>query len=375
MKIAGIMTGTSLDGIDIVISDFSGNVSSGFQKNLLAYRTYPFKNSTLKAIQKILNEDFYAFEISQLNFVLAKLFYKHLLELCDENSISISDLEAVGVHGQTIWHQPFAKRFAGEITGSSLQIFSGTAFNAISGIKTIYDFRSGDIALGGQGAPLVPIYDYYFLKRKDIDVTTLNIGGIANLTYLPKNCTKQKVVAFDSGPGNVLLDMAVNKYYGLRYDENGNIAESGEIISDLMHKLLQIDYIYLRPPKSTGREMFNPILLDNILSKDYKPQDVVSTFTEFTAFSITENIRRFTSCDSEIIVTGGGAKNKNLIRRIKDNLNNAKIKLGDDVGINEDSKEAECFAFLAYLNINRIPANLPAVTGASREIILGSVAG
>lgn len=375
MIIAGIMTGTSLDGIDIAISEFSGDDKYGFNKKLLAFKTYPFKNSTLKVIQKILNEDFYAFEISQLNFVLAKIFYKHLLELCDANKISLSEINAVGVHGQTIWHQPFPKRFAGEITSSSLQIFSGTAFNAISGIKTIYDFRSGDIALGGQGAPLVPIYDYYFFKSIDKDVTTLNIGGIANLTYLPKNCTKSEVIAFDSGPGNVLLDMAMNKFYGKSYDEDGAIAQSGEVIADLMHKLLQIDYIYREPPKSTGREMFNPIFLDNIISKDYRPEDVLSTLTEFTAFSIAENIRRFTSCESEIIVTGGGSKNKELIKRINNNLRSTNLTLGMDVGINEDSKEAECFAFLAYLNINKIPANLPAVTGASREIILGSAAG
>lgn len=375
MFVAGIMTGTSLDGIDIAILDISGDIENGFRKELIAFRTFQFKENTRTAIMKILNEDFFAFEISQLNFVLAKQFHKYLQELCLDSNFEYDNIEAVGVHGQTIWHQPFPKRFAGEITSSTLQIFSGSAFNAISGKKIIYDFRSADIALGGQGAPLVPIFDYYFHSNSNKNTIMLNIGGIANITYIPKNSNKSELIAFDTGPGNVLIDLAMQKLFKKNYDNNGEIARSGNINSDLMHKLTNIDYIQREPPKSTGREMFNPILLNNILSKDYIDNDVICTLTEFTAKSIADNIIIYTNPDSDIIVTGGGAGNRFLIERLENYLPISKISNGIEVGINTDSKEAECFAFLAYLNIKKIPANIPSVTGASREIILGVSAG
>ena len=380
MRIAGIMTGTSLDGIDIAISDFTGDENTPFEEKLIAYKTFPFTEELRNTLNNIMSGKFTAYEFSQLNFILAKAYDNAIKELCRSSMIDHDSIEAIGMHGQTLWHQPKAKNYAGESIASTLQAGSGTALSAFSRKTVVYDFRAADIALGGQGAPLVPIYDYYFLRNEKRDTIAMNIGGIANITFLPKGnnsveLDKNAVRAFDTGPGNVLIDIAANELFNQKYDDKGALARIGNVIPELLEKLLDIDFIHKNPPKSTGREEFNAALLGNIFNSDYSTYDILNTLTEFTAQSIALNIRKFASENSEIIITGGGAMNDFLMERIKNALPRAEIANAADKGINADAKEAQCFAFLAYLHLKKIPGNLPSVTGASREIILGASAG
>ena len=231
--------------------------------------------------------------------------------------------------------------------------------------------RHCDAALGGQGAPLVPIFDYYFLRDEKKDIVALNIGGIANITIIPKNCSSQNLIGFDTGPGNMLIDIAVSKYFNKKFDENGEIAKSGQLIEKLYKDLLRIDFIYQVPPKSTGREFFNYQLLNSMVNEDYLPNDVIRTITQFSAFSIAHNIKKYAPINSMIVVSGGGRMNSYLIDLLNTELIDYDLMKIDELNINGDAKEAICFAFLGYLYKMHLHGNINSISGATKEIILG----
>lgn len=239
------------------------------------------------------------------------------------------------------------------------------------------DLRAADVALGGQGAPLAPMFDYVFLSQSDKYVVALNIGGISNITLLPPNATEDQVIAFDTGPGNILSDLAMKKFYGKRFDSNGNAARAGQLLPKLMMTLQAEPYIIAPPPKSTGRELFTPEYLDRALLYNYHEfqpaEDAVRTIAEFTGWSIAENIRRFGDPNCHIVAAGGGTHNPVIIETLLRELPTATYTTTEALGIPADAKEAMFFGYYAYRTFAGLHSNMPSVTGASKRALLGSI--
>ncbi len=367
--VCGLMTGTSLDGIDVAFCKFS-NSEKKHSFELICFNTYPFSEETKNILKEIISKNRFIDDISFIHFALSKLYADAIIDLCKKNSIELKDIDAIGMHGQTVWHQPHQLEFENLKISSTFQLGSGSSLAKLLNIPVVFDFRSADIALGGQGAPLVPIFDYNFLKSSKENLVCLNIGGISNITFLPKNCTESNVIAFDTGPGNVWIDLIAKEYFNLNYDKDGDLARQGIINSSLLNKLQSIDFIKQKPPKTTGRELFNMQTLFDLISDEPK-NDLITTITYFCAWSIAKNISLFINQVEKIIISGGGAKNKFLIELLMNELPGIIFKTSDELGINSDAKEAICFAYLAYRTLAGLPGNIMSVTGASKETILG----
>lgn len=376
--VAGLMSGTSLDGVDAALVKFRKLDNGDFAFELIDHEVFPFDKDFRDSLFYLINQPISIGEISYFHHALTVYYSNAINELCDRNNIKSEDLDAVGTHGQTVWHEPIPKKRHTINVPSTFQIGSITALSAQLKTVVVGDFRSADIALGGQGAPLVPIFDMSFLSQKDRETIALNIGGIANIAYLPKDFDENKILAFDTGPGNALIDLAVQRFFNKEFDDNGDIAQSGKILERLMTALKKIAYISAAPPKSTGRELFNPSLLDSYLimtdSINAEPNDIIRTLTEFTAWSIAKNIKNFANPESLIIVSGGGAHNKYLLKSLQERLPKSELTSSDKFGAPIDAKEAICFAYLAYRTLGDLHGNLPSVTGASSKIVLGSIA-
>lgn len=371
------MTGTSLDGIDCALVKFYVDNYREIKFDLIDYNFTEYNDEVKQLISKIIEEPIPVSLLSDFNVLLSHIYADSINSFLDKVQIPLDKLNAIGIHGQTIWHSPNAKNFFGYRIASTYQIASISTLAALLGVPVIGDFRSNDIALGGQGAPLVPIFDYSFLASKEYDVIALNIGGIANITYLPRGCSKNDVIAFDTGVGNIYIDLAANDLFGKSYDKEGLLASQGKLIDELFDKLKNLPFTYEKPPKSTGREYFSKDLynkLINDLINKYPAYDIIHTFTYFTAWSIAYNIKEFSNPTSKIIVSGGGALNNCLMSMLKEFLPDAIIITSEDIGIPIEAKEAICFAYLACLRMLSLPANLPSVTGASRESVLGVLA-
>ncbi|TAL66799.1 MAG: anhydro-N-acetylmuramic acid kinase [Bacteroidetes bacterium] len=373
----GIMTGTSVDAVDVAIALFSSN-NYKHEFDIIATGNYDIPEEIRNLILKIFHEPVTISEVSQLNFALSRLYADSVINLCKESGFDIGKLDAVGIHGQTLWHEPEARYISDYKISSTYQAGSISALSIILNKIVVGDFRSADIANGGQGAPLVPIFDYEFLRDTNENRVALNIGGIANVTLLPANCKKTEVTAFDTGSGNVFIDMSVQKFFNLKYDKSGEIARTGNLIPELMNTLKSIPFITKKPPKSTGRELFSKDyfirLLEEFGTENTKKQDFVRTFTEFTAWSIAENVRLFSINTNRIISSGGGTENTFLMEQLKKVLPEIQIDKSDKYGIPSDYKEALCFAYLAYLALGGLSGNIPSVTGASKETVLGVIA-
>lgn len=368
----GIMTGTSLDGIDIAVCEYKKKEGSISQR-LVAYDEFDLPIKLKDKIKDIISNDISISEISQLNFALSHIYTEKLNILLSQENIDKSELACIGIHGQTVWHQPNSLDFAGQNISSTLQLASPTVLSAEFICPVVSDFRSADIALGGQGAPLVPIFDYEYLRDNSHNVVAINIGGMSNMTILKKNTSKNEVIAFDTGPGNVLIDIVAEKLFGKPYDKNGDYAREGKIITALFDKLKSISFVTEQPPKSTGRELFNISLIQEELNKSYSKYDIIHTLTIFTAYAISKNIKLFYPDCQKIILSGGGAKNSFLLSKIKEFTKIDNIILTDEIGIPSDAKEAMCFAYLAFRTMNHLPSNIISVTGAKKECVLGSI--
>lgn len=377
LTIAGIMSGTSVDGIDVAICEFE-TIDGNFNYTLLAASTIPFTGILRTKILNLFYSEITIEKVAEINVMLSQEYSNAVDTLCDKFFIDKSAIDLISIHGQTVWHRgnkDISKDYNNPIT---LQLGSLPYLAILANKPVVGNFREADCALQGQGAPLIPIFDYHFLKNKLKHTTALNIGGMSNLTFLPTNSLKNDVIAFDTGPGNVWIDYAMNVLYGRDYDANGEVAESGSLIPELFQELKSIKYIYQKPPKSTGRELFTSAFAEELIHKYLDvgclKNDIISTFSTFTAFSIAENIRLFGSIITRIIVSGGGAKNSFIIKKLKEFIPTSEVIISDDINISSDYKEAICFAFLGYLNILNLPGNMPSVTGASREAVLGLVA-
>lgn len=371
MVICGVMTGTSLDGIDVAICEF--NLIQNKIKFELFWNGHYFFSNQLRnlLLETVSNQHIDLKTLSQLNIAYTNEIAIAIVDA--KKKSETNEIDAVGFHGQTLWHNPEKEKFSGQDIASTFQLGSGAHLATILNTKVVFDFRTADIALGGQGAPLVPFFDYNFLKSDAEDVIALNIGGISNITFLPKNCSADEVIAFDCGPGNCLIDICAQKLFGVDFDENGHLASQGEIVPEIFDELISIKYIKQKPPKSTGKELFNVNLIEQYFW-NYSKHDIMRTVTEFTAYAIAENIKLYANPFSKIIVSGGGANNNFLISTLRKRLNCPAIIPIDDIGIPSSAKEAIAFAFLAYCKLLGIESNLPSVTGASKAISLGVVA-
>ncbi len=368
MLAIGLMSGTSLDGIDGAIVE----IKPDFSCNFIEGHSINYSAQMQAKIKKLFSYRISPKFLCEMNFLIGEYFAKCAMELINKTKLN-PDL--IGSHGITLYHNPLNKNFENFSLKSTLQIGEGAVIAERTGITTICDFRVQDIAAGGEGAPLVPFADKILFGNSSINRAILNLGGIANVTVLSTNCD---IFAFDTGPANMLIDGAMRKLFNKNFDKNGKIAKLGKINNNLLQKLMQNKYLYISPPKSTGREIFGEKYLEKILSTtNDTPENIIATLTMFTAKSIKQAFTDFIypkSTIKEIILGGGGAYNKTL----KENLSKefepeTKIKTHEDYGISNKYKEAIAFALLAYCTFHNIPNNIKTATGAVKEVILGKI--
>ncbi len=360
MYYIGIMSGTSLDGVDAVLADFSGASFSLLHASYVPYES--FLKAELLALDRGGENELHRAAI--LSNRLSRLYAGAVEHLLDEAGIRPEEVRAIGCHGQTIRHCPQPENMY------SIQLINGALLAELTDITVVTDFRSRDIAAGGQGAPLVPAFHREIFSHREIHRLIINIGGIANITSLPAT---GDVSGFDCGPGNMLMDAWCLKHTGTAYDRNGVWAGSGKVITRLLENLLKFPYFLAPPPKSTGREMFGIDWLEGYLTGTEAAQDVQSTLLELTVETIASSIRVHYPTACEIYLCGGGARNHTLVTRLQQGMPDRKIRRTDVLGIDVDWVEACAFAWLAHQAIERIPGNLPAVTGAHGRKILGAI--
>lgn len=376
--VIGLMSGTSADGIDAALVSINGS-GEKTKFNLISFKTYSYPKKLKEAILNNSNPGTGSVDIiSTLNFAIAYYFSEAAKKVVRSAKLKMEEVDLIGSHGQTIHHIPNGKKLAGKNFSSTLQIGDPAVIAKLTGVATVGDFRTGDVALGGQGAPLVPYFDWIVFKSKTKNRALLNIGGISNITLLPKNCKVKNVSAFDTGPGNMIIDALMKKFFNKPFDLNGETANKGVIILPLFKELIKHPYFKKSLPKSTGREEFGKKFVDKILrlSKGYSKVDIIATVSELTAFSIFSQYKMFAQklCPiDELIVSGGGAKNLFIMEGLEHYFRKVKLKKSDLVGINSDAKEAVCFAVLANETISGNPSNIPNVTGAKKQTILGKI--
>jgi anhydro-N-acetylmuramic acid kinase len=374
----GIMSGTSADGIDVALVRFSGHSAK-----LENFAAFPFSRRVHDAILQMgEGRPVTAGEISQLNFLLGEEFAAAALAACRKLRVSASRIAVIGSHGQTVFHQGAKAQFYGKAIASTLQIGEPSVIAARTGITTVGDFRPADVAAGGQGAPLVPFVDYMLYRHNRIGRVALNIGGIANVTAIPARAKIKDVFAFDTGPGNMIIDALVRRFTRGRktFDRNAEMAERGQLLPGLLASLLRDKYFMRPPPKTAGREQYGEKYIGSLLAspeaRGAKPEDVVRTATILTALTILDALHRFViprAGVGELIVSGGGLHNPLLMAQIETGLQNIRVRSSGDLGIHADSKEAFAFAVLAWETLHRRPANVPGATGAKRAAVLGKV--
>jgi len=382
MLVLGMMSGTSADGIDVALARISG-APPNLNAKLFDHSSVKFPEALRKEILRVAEQGpISAGELSQLNFRLGGLFADGALAACRKFRVSPRSISLIGSHGQTIFHQGRPVPFFGSPTASTLQIGEPSVIAARTGITTVGDFRLADIALGGQGAPLVPYGDYLLYRHAKLGRVSLNLGGIANITVLPRAAKPQQVFAFDTGPANMLIDALVSHFtHGrLRFDKNAELAAQGRSNPALLNVLLRDPYLKVTPPKSTGREYYGHAYVKKILAlgrrNSAKPNDLIRAATIFTALSVVDALNRFvlrkTKID-QLIVSGGGARNPVILAQLAAALPGIEVLPSSRLGIPEDAKEAFAFALLAYETFHQRPSNLPSATGARGPAILGKI--
>jgi anhydro-N-acetylmuramic acid kinase len=351
-KIIGLMSGTSVDGIDAVIVELTG---SGGDTNVkqIAFQTYPYSPEVKEFMLKNSNVDTARLDdVVRLNMLLGELYTDAVSRIIRKTGFKNKDIDLIGSHGHTIHHLADRKNLFGKNISATFQIGDPMVIAKRTGIITVGDFRIADVAVGGSGAPLVPYFDYIMFRSKKVNRGLLNIGGISNITIVPKNAKVDDIFAFDTGPGNMIMDNLMKRLFNKPYDEYGRIAFQGEIIPALLKWMISNSYFKKLPPKSTGREMFGEDFVNRILKifKKYSSEDIISTVTELSAFSIYESYIKFIKRKvilDEIIVSGGGAHNLYLMGGLQRYFGSVKVKTIDSIGYSSDAKEAICFAVLA----------------------------
>ena len=370
MIVAGVMSGTSADGINVALVRLP-------RFALLGHAEYAYQKDVRKAVLAAMNAARISVaELARLNFLLGELYAQAVLETEKEFK---ARAELIGCHGQTIYHQGEAAEFLGHRIRTTWQTGEGALIAARTRRPVVSDFRPADMAAGGQGAPLVPYFDYFFYRDRRVGRVLQNIGGVANLTAIAAGASPEQVIAFDSGPGNMVIDALAERLFGEPFDRGGRRAARGRVLEAVVREFLGGPFFRRKPPKTAGREEFGREFAGKFLARCGRADkhDAIATATAFTARSITEAVRRFLPRGKfqELIVGGGGAKNHTLMTMLAAELTEPGLKLrtSDEFGLPASAKEAAAFALLAYETWRQRPSNLPAATGAARGAILGKI--
>ncbi|MFY9356693.1 MAG: anhydro-N-acetylmuramic acid kinase AnmK [Defluviitoga tunisiensis] len=380
MYVVGLMSGTSLDGIDTALIDISEISSNDFDVKVINFINTPYDNLTRNKILECCDPKTGSVDkICRLNFELGELFAKSVEKIASLTNIKLSNIELIGSHGQTIYHDVENDYV------SSLQIGEAGVIAQRTGITTISNFRARDIAAGGQGAPLVPYVDYILFKSDQYNRVLQNIGGIGNYTYIPKNGKIEDIQGTDTGPGNMLIDGVIQILTNgeKTFDKDGEMAIKGTVSTELLNELKKHPFISKKAPKTTGREAFGLNYARKIVNigkeLHLSNEDIIATVTNFTAFTIVDAYQRFIRNKiDQIIISGGGSYNPTLILMIKSYVKmllgeNVVVMILEQLGYSSDAKEAVAFAILAYQTFKRRCNNVPQITGAKYSVILGDI--
>ena len=387
MIVAGVMSGTSADGVNVALTRIQGR---GFHSRveLLAHYEFPYPAQVRQAILASMNATSVSVaDLARLNVVLGELYADAVRTAQRRTKL---ECELVGCHGQTLYHQGTSKLYLGRKIACTWQTGEAAMIAAKLGMPVVSDFRPADMAAGGKGAPLVPFLDYALYRHRRYGRIVQNIGGIANLTAIPPRTMPDKLIAFDTGPGNMVIDALTEHLFERPFDRNGRLAAQGEPIEHVLQQLLRNPYFRQKPPKTAGREQFGREYVREFLKlcRRVDPHDMVATATALTARSIGIAVRKFVLPlledeqkprralrFREFVVSGGGTNNATLMRMLREDLAELKIRVrtSDDFGIPSEAKEAVAFALLAYQTWRHVPSNVPSATGAKRPAILGKV--
>jgi len=379
--VAGVMSGTSADGINVALARVQGR---GFRSRLelLAHYQFPYPNNVRRAVLAAMNaKTANVADLARLNFLLGELYADAVRAAQRRARLECA---LVGCHGQTLYHQGDAKPFLRRRIACTWQTGEAAVIAARLGVPVLSDFRPADMAAGGQGAPLVPFLDYVLYRHRRYGRIVQNLGGIGNLTAIPPRALPEDVVAFDTGPGNMVIDAVTEHLFSRPYDRNGRLAARGEPIERVLQQLLRHPFFRRKPPKTAGREQFGREFARDFLRLCGRADenDILATATALTARSIGIAVRKFVLPlvepplrFRELVVSGGGTKNRTLMRMIRSELAPLKIRVrtSDEFGLPTEAKEAAAFALLAYQTWRHLPSNVPTATGAARPAILGKV--
>lgn len=376
LRVGGLMSGTSADGVSAAIVDLGRR-----GVKVVAFGTFPYPHALRRAVLEVSRpESGRVDDVCHLNFVLGDAFASALIRLARRANVPLESIDLVGSHGQTIQHIPQGRPFGRRRVRSTLQIAEPAVIAERTGITTVADFRPRDVAAGGEGAPLVPYADFLLFGGGPVTRAVQNIGGIANVTYLPAGGSLNETIAFDTGPGNMVIDYVVSRATSgrLRYDRDGRLAARGKVEPVLLRQLMRHPFLRRRPPKSTGREEFGAPFAEAVYQRARRrgvpPLDILATVTAFTAKSIAQAYgcylpRRV----EEVLLCGGGARNRTLVRMLREELEPARVRMTDELGVPVEAKEALSFALLAVATIRGEPGNVPRATGARRPVLLGKI--
>lgn len=361
------MSGTSLDGIDVAVIE-----ARGAQIRTLAFGTAPYKSAVREALLSVSNGMTHTAVIARLHFLLGELYAEAIRQVCYRR-VPLRRIAMIGLHGQTIFHEGTPVEYLGHRVASTYQIGDAAVVAERTGVRVISNFRERDVAAGGKGAPLVPYVDALLFRDRRRPRVALNIGGIANITVLPPKSSARPVIAFDTGPGNMVIDALVRKLTGGKQtcDREGRIARGARVHEKMLDGMLRDPYFKLAPPKTAGREQFGQDFASGLMATGVALEDLIATATEFTVRSIALAIAQHAAPESEVIASGGGVHNAWMMERLRELLPATGLTTSARFGIDPDAKEAIAFALLAREFARGRAANLPSATGARRGVLLG----
>jgi anhydro-N-acetylmuramic acid kinase len=391
MVVAGVMSGTSADGVDVAVCRISPALAKGGTPRikLLGHVGVAYPKDVKAAVLGAMDADAIAVaELARLNWRLGEIYADAI-----EKAQSTLGVKArlVGCHGQTVYHQGAAEKYLGKALKATWQMGEAAVVAERLRVPVVSDFRPADVAAGGQGAPLVPMLDYCMFRSAKVSRVLLNLGGIANLTAIPAEANIDGVMAFDTGPGNMVIDGCMLRLYEREFDKNGVVARSGVVLKGVVEKILKEGYFSALPPKSCGREQFGEAFVSRFVAmcrnaggREERDEDVVATATALTTASIVDAYQRFVwghvgqaapLSAVEFVVAGGGTNNNSLMKMLRDGLEPLKVKVRmmEELGVPAQAKEAVAFALMAWLSWNELPGNVPAATGAGRAVVLGKI--
>ncbi len=388
MIVAGVMSGTSADGVDVAICKVSPGLRDGLPRvKVLGHRAFPYSKVVRAAVLAAMDaKQTSTAELARLHWRLGPIYADCVETAAQELGVKP---QLVACHGQTVYHQAAAASYAGEDVRCTWQLGEASVIAERLRVPVVSDFRPADMAAGGQGAPLVPMLDYCLFRHPTKNRLLLNLGGIANVTALPAGCDADGVLAFDTGPANMVIDACMQEMYGKAFDRDGKAAAQGRPFADVVSRLMDEPYFSALPPKSCGREEFGAAFAERFVEMSKRDgarkQDVIATATALTAASVIEAYRRFCwphlgqraplAKATEMFVAGGGARNETLMRLLRTGFGELGVSVATtgEAGLAIEAKEAAAFALLGWLTWHGLPGNVPSATGASRAVVLGRI--